>query len=208
MPRPKKKETLMPEAAKSVRVPVDLEPFEGTEVIAASIAITKAGDGLSEALSVAPQAFHLGEKLYVVLECDVAKIRYEDVKDTGSLRRQHTLEAKGATFVDASLVSDLVDAQKEAVQLAKEEAAGIQRLPLADEPEPDVSPLHKLSAQQLRDLCAANAIDHPKKATKERLVELLAEVPGIMEAAASFDQVPDSNGEGTVTALADRTNED
>lgn len=198
----------MPEAVSPVRTPIDLEPFEGTEVIAASIAITKAGDGLSDALSVDPQAFHLGEKLYVVLECEVAKIRYEDVKDTGSLRRQHTLEAKAATFVDATLVSDLVDAQKDAVQRAKEAAAGIERLPFEDTPGQDLSPLQRLSKQQLRDLADANAISAPKSATKDRLVELLAEVDGIMAAVDSYDVVPDSNSEDNVTSLADRVSEE
>lgn len=197
----------MPEAAATVRTPIELEPFEGAEVIGAGIQVTKAGDGLSEALGIEPQAFHLGERLYVVLEVEVAKIRYEEVKDTSALRRLHTLEAKGATFVDASLVSDLVDAQREAILKAKEAAAGIERLPFEDTPEPDLGPLQKLSKSQLQQLADANAIDYPKKATKERLVELLSEVPGIMDAAASFDTVPD-NGEGSVTALADRNPED
>lgn len=194
----------MPDDAQTVRAPVKLEPFEGTEVIAASIAITKAGDGLSDALSVEPEAFHLGERLYVVLECEVAKVRYSDVKDTGSLRREHTFEARGATLVDATLVADLVQAQREKIQHAKEQAAGIERLPFEDHADADgvvMTALLKCTKDQLISLADVNGVAMPRSANKQRMAELLAEVPGIEHAAGSYSTVPDS--EATVTSIAE-----
>lgn len=197
----------MPEAATPVRAPIPLEPFEGTEVIASSIAITKAGDGLSDALSVEPQAFHLGEKLYVVLECDVAKVRHSDVKDTGALRREHTFQARGATIVDATLVADLVQAQKDAIRVAKEKAAGIEALPFEDEPQPPTSALDRRTRDQLFALCDANGITVGRSAKKDRLVSLLRDVPGIEAAAESYDDMdyhdPHPDSEASVTSLAD-----
>lgn len=194
----------MPEAATVAEPLQPLEPFEGRDVIGAKIQITKAGDGLSEALSVDPQAFPLGSKRFVVLECEVVKVRMAEVKDTDALVREHTFEAQGATIVDATLVADLVQAQKDIIRRAKEKAAGIEPLPFDDTPEPDTSALAALSKDQLQALCDSNAVPYTKKAPKSDLVALLAEVPGIMDVAASFAVVPDSGSEATVTSLDER----
>jgi hypothetical protein len=193
----------MPEAGQTTRQPIPLEPFEGIDVIGAKIKITNAGDGLSEALGVEPQAFHLGEKLYVVLEVEVAKVQHVEAKDTNSLLREHTLKAQAATIVDATLVGDLVDAQKMIIRRAKEQAAGIEPLPFDDNDDDSPGPLHDLKTAQLRELADANLIDYPKSATKTRLIELLSEVPGIDDVARSFATVPDSS-EASVTSIADR----
>lgn len=197
----------MPEAAQMIDPPKPLEPFEGSDVIGSSIQITKAGDGLSEALSVEPASFHLGEKRYVVLECIVAKIRYTEVKDTKALKREHTFEAQGATIVDATLVADLIAAQREVILRAKEDAAGIQRLPMDEDPGPDLTPLKALKMDQLKALADANAVAYVKSVKKDHLIELLSEVPGILDAARSFDDVAD-HPEAAVTSLDDRRSGD
>ncbi len=48
-----------------------LTSFDGRDVIKTTIAITKAGDGLSDALKVDPQEFSLGDEVVVVLKCEV-----------------------------------------------------------------------------------------------------------------------------------------
>lgn len=101
-----------------------LTPFDGKEVLSAGIAIRNAGDGLSEALSVEPQEFHHGEKVYVVLECEVDKVRFDPVKDSDGLRRIHVFKAGTATIVDESIVSTQLDNQRRKI----EEAAGVRRL--------------------------------------------------------------------------------
>ena len=110
-----------------------LGTFDDKDVLSTSIAITSAGDGLSKALAVDPQLLHHGEKVYVVLECEVTNVSFPPVKDTDGVSRKHTLKAGMATIVDKELVADVLDAQ-----LAKlEEAAGITRLPFeGDQSDP------------------------------------------------------------------------
>lgn len=106
-----------------------LTPFDGKEVLSAGIAIRNAGDGLSEALSVEPQEFHHGEKVYVVLECEVDKVRFDPVKDSDGLRRIHVFKAGTATIVDESVVVQQLDLQRRKI----EEAQGVRRLEFDEE---------------------------------------------------------------------------
>lgn len=39
---------------------IELPAFEGEQVRASAVKVTKAGDGLDEALEIEPQAFHMG----------------------------------------------------------------------------------------------------------------------------------------------------
>jgi hypothetical protein len=113
----------------------DLGNFDGKDVLRTTIAVTNAGDGLSEALKVDPKLMHLDEKVYVVLECEVAKVRFEPIKDTDAVSRVHVLRAGNATLVDSDLVVEQLAEQAERIQRAKEAEAGISRLPYADELE-------------------------------------------------------------------------
>lgn len=88
-----------------------IEVYEGRDVLQTTIQITNAGDGLSEALQVDPRVMHHGEKVYLVLECDVAKVSYPPIKDTDCLQRMHTLKAGRATFVEADLVMNTLNQQ-------------------------------------------------------------------------------------------------
>lgn len=108
-----------------------LTPFEGREVITARVAVTNAGDGLSAAMAVEPRELHCGDRVYLVIECDVTKVRFETVKDTDSMARVHILRAGAATLVDR----DLVAAQLAEQQRRLEEARGVQQLPLDNLPE-------------------------------------------------------------------------
>lgn len=115
-----------------------LSPFEGKEVIATTIAITNAGDGLSAAMAVDPVEMHTGTKVYVVLETEVTKVGFVPTKDSpNKLVRVHTLRAGTSTMVEGDLVEAVLDLQRCKI----EEAKGIQRLPLGDSDdgaEPDV----------------------------------------------------------------------
>lgn len=109
---------------------MNLTPFDGQDVIKTTIAVTNAGDGLSDTMKVEPKEFHLGETVYVVLECEVSKVRFEPIKDTDALSRVHVLRAGNATIVEADLVKPMVDAMAERVLEAKEAEQGIRRLPM------------------------------------------------------------------------------
>jgi len=107
------------------------------DVLSTTVAIRKAGDGLSAAVKVDPVELHHGETVYVVLETTVEKIRHDPVKDTDGLQRVHLLVTEAATIVDAGLVAEYLDKQKVRI----EEAAGIARLPFANDIDPDGDPL-------------------------------------------------------------------
>lgn len=126
-----------------------LHQFDGRDVLATTIAITNAGDGLSNAMKVAPTEFHHGQKVYVVLETEVAKVSFQPLAEgTQELQRIHTLRAGNATIVDADLVKAHLDLQAERIQAAIDTARGQVNLdgdpgyladsgttPLADEEE-------------------------------------------------------------------------
>lgn len=185
--------------------PRALEPFEGRDVIGSKVAITRAGDGLSDALSVDPGAFDLGAEIYVVLKCEVGKVRYSEVKDTQSLVREHTFVAEAATIVDADLVADLVQAQVEMTRKRKEEAAGIQSLDFETPAEhPAVALLEKLRKPRLQEIADANGVSYTKKATGAQLIELLCDqvvdIYSVAEAALEHDRPDD---EATVTPIGE-----
>lgn len=104
-----------------------LTPFEGLPVTRTTVKVTNAGDGLSQAMKVDPAELHQGDRVYLVLECEVAKVTHEPVDredPRGPQARVHTLRAGRATLVDADLVRGVLDEQDERI----EAAAGIERL--------------------------------------------------------------------------------
>lgn len=119
----------------------ELGTFEGRDVLQSKIIVRKAGDGLSSAVSVDPRALHQGDRVYVVLECEVGPIKFDLIKDTDALARVHDLIAQGATFADAEDVKGLVDAQKDRILRAKEQEQGVERLDFAggDDAEADAT---------------------------------------------------------------------
>jgi hypothetical protein len=103
-----------------------LSQFDGKPVVRTTIAVTNAGDGLSDALGIDPQEFHHGDTVYVVLECVVSKVAHVPIdKDTpGILVRQHTLRAGTGTIVDESVVAEQVRLQAEKIETARRHAKG------------------------------------------------------------------------------------
>ena len=101
-----------------------MHKFEGRDVIGARVAITGAGDGLSQALAVEPEELSLGQTVHVVTECVVDKITYERIKDTDTLVRVQRLKAGTATIVEAEMVADVLAEQRRKI----DEAKGIQAL--------------------------------------------------------------------------------
>lgn len=98
--------------------------FEGRDVVSMRVAITNAGDGLSDAMLVDPVELHIGDRVFVVLEGEVTNVKYVKVKDTDVLNRVQTIRAGVATLVEEGLVKGVLDAQR----LAIEKAKGIERL--------------------------------------------------------------------------------
>jgi len=107
-----------------------LGKFENREVMASTIAVTNAGDGLSESMKTEPQLLHHGDVVYVVLECEVTKVTFEPVKGADDrVERKHTLRAGTATIVDSGLVDAQLEEQRERNRRRADEEKGQGRLP-------------------------------------------------------------------------------
>lgn len=102
-----------------------LNAFDGQDVLSATLTITKTGDGLSKTMEIDPAEYHVDDKLYVVMEVDVTKVRFDKIKDVDGLRRVHISEASTIAIVDGAVVADVMAQQKKKL----EEAAGKLRLP-------------------------------------------------------------------------------
>jgi hypothetical protein len=105
-----------------------LHRFEGRDVIGTRIAVTNAGDGLSQALAIEPVELTIGQKVTIVLECEVGQVSFSPVKDTNALHRVQKLKAGTATIISSDLVQEALDAQR----IKIEEANGLYRLDFAD----------------------------------------------------------------------------
>lgn len=97
-----------------------LTDYEGHPVIGAAVQIRNTGDGLSEAMAVAPEKLPLGTTIHVVLECEVEKHRYDPIKDGGgALQLVNMLKAGRATIIDNAAVRKALDAQEREIEKAK-----------------------------------------------------------------------------------------
>jgi hypothetical protein len=84
-------------------------------------------------MEVEPIELHHGERVFLAMELDVAKIRYDPIPDTKGLMRVHILKADTATIVDEKLIRDALDEQRRKI----EAAAGVHHLPFAAVTDPD-----------------------------------------------------------------------
>lgn len=110
-------------------MPGSLKPFEDHDVRGAKVIITKAGDGLSDALSLDPESYDLHEQVYFILRGEVQKVRYESVTPSSSdLNRVHIVVTQEIARADADDVAALLETATDRVRLAKEEAEGVQRI--------------------------------------------------------------------------------
>lgn len=100
-----------------------LEMYDGREVIGCAIALTGAGDGLSEAMKVTPRKFRIGDRVLIVMEAEVKAAKHEPaVRDDldGPLRLVAVMRARSATITDDAAVSALLDQHKAKVNKASE----------------------------------------------------------------------------------------
>lgn len=105
-----------------------LEPFEKKPVIRCEVKITKAGDGLSDALQVDPVEMHVNDRVFFVLEAEVASIQFVRMSPAGNdLRRVHVLATQRITQVDGADVSAYLDDAEQHVRRALAEISDDQR---------------------------------------------------------------------------------
>lgn len=105
--------------------------FEGKDIDSTKVEIRNTGSGLSDAMNVDTVELHHSDKVYVVLECEVEKVRFDPIRDSRALARVHMLVAGDATIVDEDLVRAHLDAQAERI----EQARGVHRLDFDEDGE-------------------------------------------------------------------------
>jgi hypothetical protein len=110
-----------------------LDSFEGHDVVASGVEMPGASGGLNKALRVNDLQLHHGDHVTIVLECEVAKVRFEEVKDTNVLERVHVLRVLNAATIDDDAVRQALEDQKRRV----EEANGVHQLEYTDSDTPD-----------------------------------------------------------------------
>jgi hypothetical protein len=110
-----------------------LKKFEGREVVYSAMKITKAGDGLSEALQLAPVELHHGDEVSVVLRGVVRSVNYVPLKpgddDCDLLVRSHTVVTEEITIVELDDVQGALNQAAEKLAALRDEAAGREPLP-------------------------------------------------------------------------------
>lgn len=113
----------------------DLSKFEGLEVMAVGVEMPNAAGGLQDAMKFQPVEWHQGDEYYIVLHAVVTKIRHEPmVRENvrGPQRRVHVLSVDEAAPIDARYVKEQLAEHREAIEKAKEQAMGVQRLGLEE----------------------------------------------------------------------------
>lgn len=111
-----------------------LKKFEGHDVIGAAIKVTRAGDGLSEALSLAPESFKPGDRIALIIEGEIVDITYKGVKDSDALKRVHVLKTERAVRINADVAGEYFTEEADRLRALREEADGVVQLPMGDDP--------------------------------------------------------------------------
>lgn len=103
-----------------------LPEFEGQEVQASQIRITNAGDGLSEALKIAPRALHHGDDVAILIRGKVTQINHKAAGkgEEEHLIRVHTISAFAATELELDHAKQILAAAHENLTRRKAEIEG------------------------------------------------------------------------------------
>lgn len=106
-----------------------LPKFERQPVVRSAVKITRAGDGLSEAMRLAPEALSLGDEVWFVLKGEVTRVAHERApKDDTVLVRVHTVTASDVALVEKGAVQEVLLAEQDRIARLREEEEGVQRL--------------------------------------------------------------------------------
>lgn len=112
--------------------PPDSDPlgsYAGRRVISTSLRITKAGDGLSDGMTIEPDLLEPGQVYYVVLPIVPTKHVHKLDSEIGMYRLEQVCEAQaGATFVSEDLVKEVVEKQRARIQAWRDEQEGKRKL--------------------------------------------------------------------------------
>lgn len=132
----------------------DLSTIHTGEVREVAVQITKAGDGLSDALKVNPIALDHGDEVFYLLRGRVSQVKFTEVKPgSEDLVRVHVIVTQDITQVPEDLAVPVLRDAQVGLRKQLDEIAGRAQLPLGD--EGGVVPFEAMSETQKR-----HYIDH------------------------------------------------
>lgn len=105
-----------------------LPSFEDLKVNGSRVRITKAGDGLSDALDVRPVAMHIGEVTHYVVRTVVRQVNHREDPRTNAILRIHTVEVLAISEIDSDIADKAIKLNAEQVERLRAEQAGQQMM--------------------------------------------------------------------------------
>lgn len=118
----------------------ELDSFEGMPVTGTRLVIRNTGDGLSDAMEVAPEVYHVGDEVGVFIrgkvvdvQHPVVKAKKDDETEDLSVTRVHIVRARSAVVLDdgplqGKLIA-IIAKQKSSLDAKREAARGQDQLP-------------------------------------------------------------------------------
>lgn len=100
-----------------------LHSFEGRDIDRTAIKIVGAGDGLSEALAIAPDEIELDDERYYVLRGACSRVSMETDKH-GATIRVHTIKTQGISSIEPELAEKVLQDNADKLTRAKAEMDG------------------------------------------------------------------------------------
>lgn len=115
-----------------------LGTYQDQPVLKAKVKLTKAGDGLSKSLSIAPQLLPVRSKVMLLVEAEVALHAHKPMDGVDAFELIQTLEATTVTIVDDKASATKIERQRRALEKADMERKNVKRLADQDGKELDV----------------------------------------------------------------------
>lgn len=135
-----------------------LEPFHNMPVNRCAVQITKAGDGLSDALKVDPVELNIGDRVFYVLEGEVGQVKFRRIHPASNeLERVHVVVTQRVTAVDGADVGAYLDDAEQHVRRALAEISDDQLT--IDDAAADLAESNGAGGDEVTDL-----VDEVKKA--------------------------------------------
>jgi hypothetical protein len=111
-----------------------LHDFEGRTVQRATVKITAAGDGLSDALAIQPEEIELDEERSYVLQGSCVRVSIETDKN-GITSRVHTIKTHGISPIDSKIAAEAIATYRTETERRKNEVNGQMQLDAEAEAE-------------------------------------------------------------------------
>lgn len=121
-------EALAPELEAALADKSMLGTYQDEPVLKTTIKLTKAGDGLSKSLAIAPQLLPIGSKGMLLVAYEVVAHNHKHIKDVEAFEVTQTLEAQIVTVVDDRSSERKIERQRRALEKAEQARKGVERL--------------------------------------------------------------------------------